>query len=163
MDNTEIKILELPKILDRRGNLSFVEQLKHIPFEIKRSYWIYDVPGGAERGGHAYRKNDEFMIALSGSFDVVLNDGKEEKITLSFDQWNTLEIGQTLTFKVSIFGNGQIMEEDLSSNAQVFFFFILSCLFFYLLNPILIPIFFDCIEYIFTIKLHFSYFTLKIL
>ena len=51
MDNTEIKILELPKILDRRGNLSFVEQLKHIPFEIKRSYWIYDVPGGAERGG----------------------------------------------------------------------------------------------------------------
>ena len=80
MDNTEIKILELPKILDRRGNLSFVEQLKHIPFEIKRSYWIYDVPGGAERGGHAYRKNDEFMIALSGSFDVVLNDGKEEKI-----------------------------------------------------------------------------------
>ena len=71
MDNTEIKILELPKILDRRGNLSFVEQLKHIPFEIKRSYWIYDVPGGAERGGHAYRKND---------FDVVLNDGKEEKI-----------------------------------------------------------------------------------
>ena len=77
MDNTEIKILELPKILDRRGNLSFVEQLKHIPFEIKRSYWIYDVPGGAERGGHAYRKNDEFMIALSGSFDVVLNDGRE--------------------------------------------------------------------------------------
>ena len=51
MDNTEIKILELPKILDRRGNLSFVEQLKHIPFEIKRSYWIYDVPGGAEREG----------------------------------------------------------------------------------------------------------------
>ena len=83
MDNTEIKILELPKILDRRGNLSFVEQLKHIPFEIKRSYWIYDVPGGAERGGHAYRKNDEFMIALSGSFDVVLNDGKEEKIVRS--------------------------------------------------------------------------------
>ena len=71
-----IQIINLPK----RGNLSFVEELKHIPFEIKRSYWIYDVPGGAERGGHAYRKNDEFMIALSGSFDVVLNDGKEEKI-----------------------------------------------------------------------------------
>lgn len=75
-----IQIINLPKILDQRGNLSFVEELKHIPFEIKRSYWIYDVPGGAERGGHAYRKNDEFMIALSGSFDVVLNDGKEEKI-----------------------------------------------------------------------------------
>ncbi len=74
-----IQIINLPKILDQRGNLSFVEELKHIPFEIKRSYWIYDVPGGAERGGHAYRKNDEFMIALSGSFDVVLNDGKRRE------------------------------------------------------------------------------------
>ncbi|MEG1119468.1 MAG: FdtA/QdtA family cupin domain-containing protein [Bacteroidales bacterium] len=76
----EFKILELPKILDDRGNLSFVEELKHIPFEIKRSYWIYDVPGGAVRGGHAYRENDEFVIALSGSFDVVLDNGLDKNV-----------------------------------------------------------------------------------
>ncbi|MEG2550578.1 MAG: FdtA/QdtA family cupin domain-containing protein, partial [Erysipelotrichaceae bacterium] len=70
----------LPKILDDRGNLSFVEELKHIPFEIKRSYWIYDVPGGAVRGGHAYRENDEFVIALSGSFDVVLDNGLDKNV-----------------------------------------------------------------------------------
>lgn len=75
-----IQIINLPKILDERGNLSFVEELKHVPFKIKRSYWIYDVPGGAVRGGHAYRTNEEFVIALSGSFDVLLNDGKQEKI-----------------------------------------------------------------------------------
>lgn len=75
-----IQIINLPKILDERGNLSFVEELKHVPFKIKRSYWIYDVPGGAVRGGHAYRTNEEFVIALSGSFDVLLNDGKQEKL-----------------------------------------------------------------------------------
>ncbi|MEG1950867.1 MAG: FdtA/QdtA family cupin domain-containing protein [Odoribacter sp.] len=75
-----IQIIELPKILDDRGNLSFVEELKHIPFEIKRSYWIYDVPGGAIRGGHAYRENDEFVIALSGSFDVVLDNGLDKNV-----------------------------------------------------------------------------------
>lgn len=74
------EILKLPQILDDRGNLSFVEELKHIPFEIKRSYWIYDVPGGAVRGGHAYRENDEFVIALSGSFDVVLDNGLDKNV-----------------------------------------------------------------------------------
>lgn len=78
MEN-EIKIIELPKFLDARGNLSFVEQLKHIPFKIERTYWIYDVPGGEARGGHAYKENQEFIVALSGSFDVILNDGKEKK------------------------------------------------------------------------------------
>jgi len=73
------KIINLPKIEDHRGNLSFVEELNHIPFEIKRVYWIYDVPGGEIRGGHAYKTLNEFIIALSGSFDVVLHDGKEEK------------------------------------------------------------------------------------
>lgn len=71
-------LINLPKIIDRRGNLSFVEGQNHIPFEIKRTYWIYDVPGGAARGGHAYRQNCEFVIALSGSFDVVLHDGINE-------------------------------------------------------------------------------------
>ena len=70
------KIIELPKIYDIRGNLSFIEGLKHIPFKIERAYWIYDVPGGEERGSHAFRSQHEFIVALSGSFDVVLNDGE---------------------------------------------------------------------------------------
>jgi dTDP-4-dehydrorhamnose 3,5-epimerase-like enzyme len=72
----EAKIIHLPKIVDNRGNLSFIEENSHIPFKIERTFWIYDVPGGEERGGHAYRETVEFIIALSGSFDVVLNDGK---------------------------------------------------------------------------------------
>lgn len=73
------RIINLPKFLDSRGNLSFVEQNNHIPFEIKRTYWLYDVPGGECRGGHAYRENEEFIVALSGSFDVILDDGTEKK------------------------------------------------------------------------------------
>lgn len=73
------KIIDLPKSLDARGNLSYVEQETHIPFIIRRTYWLYDVPGGETRGGHAYRENEEFIIALSGSFDVILDDGKEKK------------------------------------------------------------------------------------
>ncbi len=76
----DAKIIDLPKFLDARGNLSFAENFKQIPFEIKRTYWLYDVPGGECRGGHAYRENEEFIIALSGSFDVVLDDGKERKV-----------------------------------------------------------------------------------
>ena len=72
----EAKIIELPKILDKRGNLSIIEEFKNVPFKIERTYWIYDVPGGEIRGGHAYRENQEFIVALSGSFDVVLDDGK---------------------------------------------------------------------------------------
>ena len=72
------RIINLPKFLDARGNLSFVQQLDHIPFEIRRTYWVYDVPGGEARGGHAYRENEEFIVALSGSFDVILDDGVEK-------------------------------------------------------------------------------------
>lgn len=79
MTNNDVKIIELPKFTDPRGNLSFVEQLNNIPFEIKRTYWVYDVPGGEARGGHAFRENAEFIIALSGSFDVVVDDGKSKK------------------------------------------------------------------------------------
>ena len=83
--------LELPKIKDTRGNLSFVEGGYHLPFNIKRAYWIYDVPGGTERGGHAYRENIEFVIALSGSFDVLLDDGKEtEKRSLNRSYYGLL-------------------------------------------------------------------------
>lgn len=80
MNISDCKIIDLPKILDKRGNLSFVQQFTHLPFAIKRTYWIYDVPGGEARGGHAYRNNQEFIIALSGSFDVKLDDGKTKKV-----------------------------------------------------------------------------------
>ena len=75
----QAQIINLPKILDERGNLSYFQNEDHLPFSIQRVYWIYDVPGGEVRGGHAYREMQEFIIALSGSFDVVLFDGKEEK------------------------------------------------------------------------------------
>lgn len=71
-----IRLIELPKISDPRGNLTFLESLKHVPFEIRRVFWIYDVPSGEVRGGHAYRQSEEFIIALSGSFDVLTDDGK---------------------------------------------------------------------------------------
>ncbi|MFA9213498.1 MAG: FdtA/QdtA family cupin domain-containing protein [Candidatus Methylacidiphilales bacterium] len=72
------QIIQLPKFLDPRGNLSFIEDDNHIPFKIARTYWIYDVPGGEVRGAHAYKTLQEFIVALSGSFDVVLHDGKQE-------------------------------------------------------------------------------------
>lgn len=79
MVQSEQHIIQLPKIIDDRGNLSFIEEYGHIPFSIARAYWVYDVPGGEFRGGHAYKEQEEFIVALSGSFDVVLDDG--EKVT----------------------------------------------------------------------------------
>lgn len=73
-------IIQLPKFLDARGNLSFIEEESHIPFKIKRAYWIYDVPGGEKRGGHAYKENEELIVALSGSFDVILDNGTEKEV-----------------------------------------------------------------------------------
>ena len=78
------QIINLPKIIDKRGNLSFFENPRQLPFEIARTYWIYDVPGGEMRGSHAFKEQQEFIVALSGSFDVVLNDGEtEEKFSLN--------------------------------------------------------------------------------
>ena len=74
-----LKLINLPKILDDRGNLSVIEEANNIPFKIRRVYWIYDVPGGAFRGSHAFKETEELIVALSGSFDVILHDGKEEK------------------------------------------------------------------------------------
>ncbi|MES2654547.1 MAG: FdtA/QdtA family cupin domain-containing protein [Bacteroidota bacterium] len=71
-------VIELPKFLDPRGNLSFIEDDNQIPFKIERTYWIYDVPGGEVRGAHAYKTLQEFIVALSGSFDIVLHNGKQE-------------------------------------------------------------------------------------
>ena len=104
----DVKIIELPKFLDARGNLSFAENYKQIPFEIKRTYWIYDVPGGEDRGGHAFRKNEEVVIALSGAFDVVVDDGDQKK-TFSLNRsyyglyipaglWRTMENFSTNSF-----------------------------------------------------------------
>lgn len=77
---SDAKLVMLPKEEDFRGNLSVIEEFTHIPFAIERAYWIYDVPGGEKRYGHAFKEQHEFIVALSGSFDIILNDGKEEKV-----------------------------------------------------------------------------------
>jgi hypothetical protein len=79
IDSNNILLIDLPKVLDLRGNLSFIEEKNHIPFNIKRIYWIYDVPGGEIRGGHAFKEQKEFIVALSGSFDIVIDDGIQKK------------------------------------------------------------------------------------
>jgi len=80
MSLIDVKLINLPKIEDPRGNLSFFEGEKHVPFKIERAYWIYDVPGGEIRGGHAFKEQKEFIIALSGSFDIEVDDGLQKKI-----------------------------------------------------------------------------------
>ena len=75
----QARIIDLPKIIDERGNLSFIEGKTHIPFDIKRVYWIYDVPGGEQRGGHSFKMQSEFIVAMSGSFDIIIDDGYEIK------------------------------------------------------------------------------------
>ena len=79
MSVSDCRIVELPKITDPRGNLTFVESENQIPFEISRVYYLYDVPGGSERGGHAHKELNQLIIAMSGSFDIVLDDGSEKK------------------------------------------------------------------------------------
>jgi hypothetical protein len=84
-------LIDLPKIHDLRGNLSFIEEDIHLPFTIKRVYWIYDVPGGEHRGGHAFRETEEFIVAISGSFDAVLHDGvKEYRFALNRSYYGVL-------------------------------------------------------------------------
>jgi dTDP-4-dehydrorhamnose 3,5-epimerase-like enzyme len=73
-------VVALPRIRDPRGNLTFIESERHVPFVVRRTYWIYDVPGGEVRGGHAYRELDEMVVSLSGSFDVVLDDGRDKRV-----------------------------------------------------------------------------------
>lgn len=79
MSIEECKIIELPKISDPRGNLTFIEGMRHISFDIRRVYYTYDVPGGADRGGHAHKALHQLIIAMSGSFDVTLDDGRNKK------------------------------------------------------------------------------------
>jgi dTDP-4-dehydrorhamnose 3,5-epimerase-like enzyme len=117
----DVRIIELPKFLDTRGNLSFAEQNNHIPFEIKRTYWLYDVPGGEDRGGHAFKENQEVVIALSGAFDVVVDDGVNKKsFTLNRSYyglyipkglWRTMENFSTNSFALE-FGSVAYSAED---------------------------------------------------
>ena len=117
----DVRIIELPKFLDARGNLSFAENWQHIPFEIKRTYWIYDVPGGEDRGGHAFKKNEEVVIALSGAFDVIVDDGVQKK-TFSLNRsyyslyipaglWRTMENFSTNSFALE-FGSEHYNADD---------------------------------------------------
>lgn len=125
----DVKIVELPKFLDARGNLSFVEQNNHIPFEIKRTYWIYDVPGGESRGGHAYKKNQEFIVALSGAFDVIVDDGSnQKKFTLNRSYyglyipaglWREMENFSTNSLALE-FGSEHYSKEDYIRNYEQF-------------------------------------------
>ena len=117
----DVKIIKLPKFLDARGNLSFAENNQQIPFEIKRTYWIYDVPGGEDRGGHAFKENQEVVIALSGAFDVVVDDGINRK-TFSLNRsyyglyipaglWRTMDNFSTNSFALE-FGSVAYSAED---------------------------------------------------
>lgn len=117
----DVRIIELPKILDARGNLSFAEQNTHIPFDIKRTYWIYDVPGGEDRGGHAFRENQEVVIALSGAFDVIVDDGVRQKkfelnrsyygLYIPAGLWRTMENFSTNSFALE-FGSVGYSADD---------------------------------------------------
>lgn len=101
-------MIQLPKITDLRGNLSVIEELKDIPFKIERTYWIYDVPGGESRGGHAYKENQEFIVALSGSFDVVLDDGKEKKTFSLNRSYNGLYVPKGLWREMENFSTNSL-------------------------------------------------------
>lgn len=106
--NSEPKLIELTRILDHRGNLSVVEQFKDIPFDIKRVYWIYDVPGGENRGGHAHREISEFIIAANGSFTVTLTDGKEKKKFLLNHPYQGLYVGPGWWRTLDDFSSGSV-------------------------------------------------------
>ena len=103
----EIKIVNIPKIEDPRGNLSVIEK-EVVPFDIKRVYYLYDVPAGAERGGHAHKKLQQFLVALSGSFDVILNDGKEEKIVTLNKPFEGLLITNGIWRELKNFSSGAV-------------------------------------------------------
>ena len=111
----DVRIIELPRFLDVRGNLSFAEQNNHIPFEIKRTYWIYDVPGGESRGGHAFIETEEFIIALSGSFDVVIDDGNTKKIYNMNRSYYGLYIPKGLWREISNFSTNSLALEFAST------------------------------------------------
>ena len=108
MKVSEAKIIDIPKIVDIRGNLSVVEELKDIPFEIARVYWVYDVPSGESRGGHAHKRLKQFLIALSGSFTVTLDDGTERRKFLLNHPYQGLEIETGIWRTLDDFSSGAV-------------------------------------------------------
>ena len=104
----DIKVIELPKFLDERGNLSVIQEEDNIPFKIQRTYWLYDIPGGERRGGHAYKENQEFIVALSGSFDVIIDDGKEKKRFLLNRSYHGLYIPKGLWREMDNFSTNSL-------------------------------------------------------
>jgi hypothetical protein len=101
-------MIDLPKVADPRGNLTFLEGGKHIPFEIKRVFYLYDVPGGAERGGHALKTCEQFLIAMSGSFDVIVYDGKENKRIHMNRSYNGLYLPPMVWREMDNFSSGSV-------------------------------------------------------
>jgi hypothetical protein len=108
MTIADCKNVDLPKIADPRGNLTFVEGGKHIPFDIRRVYYLYDVPGGAERGGHAHKALHQLIIAMSGSFDVVLDDGVDKKRIHLNRSYNGLYVCPMIWRELDNFSSGSV-------------------------------------------------------
>ena len=102
------KIIELPKIIDPRGNLTVAESMKNVPFDIKRVYWVYDVPGGEHRGGHAHKQCKEMLVAVSGSFTVTLDDGKEKHKYLQNHPYQGLFIDTNTWRTLDDFSSGAV-------------------------------------------------------
>lgn len=108
MSLNDCKLIDLPKIADPRGNLTFVEGGRHVPFEIKRVFYLYDVPGGADRGGHALKECHQFLIAMSGSFDVILYDGKEKQRIHLNRSYHGLHIPPMIWREMDNFSSGSV-------------------------------------------------------
>lgn len=108
MSLSKCKIIDLPKVTDKRGNLTFVEENRHIPFDIKRVYYLYDVPGGESRAGHAHKRLEQFMIAASGSFDVILDDGFERKTVQLNRSYYGLYIPPMVWREINNFSSGAV-------------------------------------------------------
>jgi hypothetical protein len=102
------KIIQLPRIQDPRGNLTFIENKKQIPFDIQRVYYLYDVPGGAERGGHAHKNLHQLIIAMAGSFDIVLDDGKDKKRIHLNRSYMGLYVGPMIWRELDNFSSGSV-------------------------------------------------------
>ena len=125
----ESKIITLPKFEDLRGNLSFIEEENHIPFKIERIYWIYDVPGGQVRGGHAFKEQREFIVALSGSFDVLIDDGTRKQLFslnrsyyglyITSGLWRRMENFSTNALGV-VLSSTKYLESDYIRNYEAF-------------------------------------------